>query len=101
MNELNIKDRNGSFSYHGDLMHTTFDREYLNVKKQPRLPSAVKRKITLSLRTAYTVCLCIALTYYLDFGSSGAYLAPIYSAISGGSLYIGMSTSLSLLLLLL
>jgi hypothetical protein len=87
-------DCNLSSSYHGDLMHTVFDREYLNIIKQPRLPATVKRKITLSLRTAYTVCLCIALTYYLDFGSSGAYLAPIYSAISGGSLYVGLLFSL-------
>lgn len=78
-----------TFSYHDDLVHTAFDRDYLNIRNPALLPATARRKFLLSIRTAYTVLLCIALTYYLDFGASGAYLAPIYSAISGGSLYVG------------
>ena len=76
-------------SYQDDLMHKVFDREYLNIKETAHLPAGAKRKFLLSIRTAYTVLLSIALTYYVDFGVSGAYLAPIYSAISGGALYVG------------
>ena len=77
------------FSYQDDLAHAAFDRDYLNIRNPGFLSATAKRKFVLSIRTAYTVLLCITLTYYLDFGSSGAYLAPIYSAISGGSLYVG------------
>lgn len=81
--------KSSGLSYQNDLMHSTFDREYLNIRDPARLPAGAKRKLLLSIRTAYTVLLSIALTYYLDFGVSGAYLAPIYSAISGGALFVG------------
>lgn len=74
---------------HEVFTHTAFDRDYLNIRNPGLLPASARRKFLLSIRTAYTVMLCIALTYYLDFGQSGSYLAPIYSAISGGSLYVG------------
>ena len=77
------------FSYQDDLAHTAFDRDYLNIRNPAFLSATARRKFLLSIRTAYTVLICITLTYYLDFGASGAYLAPIYSAISGGSLYVG------------
>ena len=93
-NYNNNNNNNNNDNHHNDNNdiihnHAEFDREYLNIRDHSRLPASARRKFLLSIRTAYTVLLSISLTYFLDFGTSGAYLAPIYSAISGGSLYVG------------
>lgn len=70
----------------GPRSQTTSDRRSAH---HGRLPATTRRKILASYRTAYTTLVCIILTHYWKLGGSATYVAPLLSAISGGSAYFG------------
>lgn len=66
--------------------HTSFDRRN---SAYARLPTTTQKKFLASYRTAYTTLVCIVLTQSWKLGGSATYVAPLLSAISGGSAYFG------------
>ena len=67
--------------------HTLFDQRYY---QRARLPGTTYKKLLASYRTAYTTLITILITSYFPFGGVAAtYVAPLLSAISGGSAYFG------------
>lgn len=66
--------------------HASFDRR---PHARARLPATTHKKFLASYRTAYTTLVCIILTHYWKLGGSATYVAPLLSAISGGSAYFG------------
>ena len=53
------------------------------------LPAAARKKFGASLRTGYTVLLCIILVHYWNFAGNATYIAPTISAISAAAAYFG------------
>ena len=66
--------------------NTSFDRRNTT---RARIPASTKKKILASYRTAYTTLICIIVTHFYKFGGTATYVAPLLSAISGGSAYFG------------
>jgi hypothetical protein len=66
--------------------HVSFDRRPY---ARARLPATTYKKFLASYRTAYTTLICIILTHHWKLGGTATYVAPLLSAISGGSAYFG------------
>ena len=67
--------------------HTLFDQRD---HQRARLPGTTYKKLLASYRTAYTTLMTIIITSNFPFGGAAAtYVAPLLSAISGGSAYFG------------
>ena len=66
--------------------NTSFDRRNTT---RARIPASTKKKILASYRTANTTLICIIVTHFYKFGGTATYVAPLLSAISGGSAYFG------------